>query len=50
MAGWKKKSFSKLFTKTHFRAKDTNRLKERGMEKIVNANANSKNAGVALLM
>ena len=35
---------------THFRPRDTYRLKVRGWEKIFHANGNQKKAGVALLI
>ena len=35
---------------THFRPKDTNRLKVRGWKKIFHANGNQKKAGVAILI
>ena len=35
---------------THFRPRDTYRLKVRGWEKIVHANGNQKKAGVAILI
>ena len=35
---------------THFRPRDTNRLKVRGWKKIFHANGNQKKAGVALLI
>ena len=34
---------------THFRHRDTDRLKVRGQKKIFHANANQKKAGVAIL-
>ena len=34
---------------THFRPRDTYRLKERGWKKIFHANGNQKKAGVAIL-
>ena len=36
--------------KTHFRPRDTYRLKVRGWKKIFHANGNQKNAGVAILI
>ena len=36
--------------KTHFRPKDTHRLKVRGWKKIFHANGNQKKAGVAILI
>ena len=35
---------------THFRPRDTYRLKVRGWKKIIPANGNQKKAGVAILM
>ena len=35
---------------THFRTRDTYRLKVRGWKKIVHANGNQKKAGVAILI
>ena len=35
---------------THFRPRDTYKLKVRGWKKIVNANGNQKKAGVAILI
>ena len=35
---------------THFRSRDTYRLKVRGWEKICHANGNQKKAGVAILI
>ena len=35
---------------THFRPRDTYRLKERGWKKIFHANGNQKKAGVAILI
>ena len=39
-----------LPTKTHFKSKDTHRLKVRGWKKIFHANGNQKKAGVAILI
>ena len=39
-----------LSTKTHFRPRDTFRLKVRGRKKIFHANGNQKKAGVAILI
>ena len=36
--------------KTHFRCRDTYRLKVRGWEKIFHANGNQKKAGLAILI
>ena len=35
---------------THFRPRDTNRLKLRGWEKIFHANGNQKKAGIAIVI
>ena len=35
---------------THFRPRDTNRLKVRGRKKILHANGNQKKTGVAILI
>ena len=35
---------------THFRPRDTNRLKVRGWEKLFHVNGNQKKAGVAILI
>ena len=35
---------------THFRSKDTHRLKVRGWKKVFHANVNKKKAGVAILI
>ena len=35
---------------THFRPRDTNRLKVRGWKKIFHANGNQKKAGIAILI
>ena len=39
-----------LSIKTHFRPRDTYRLKVRGWKKIFHANGNQKKAGVAILI
>ena len=39
-----------LSKETHFRPRDTYRLKVRGWKKIFHANGNQKKAGVAILM
>ena len=36
--------------KTHFRSKDTYRLKVRGWKKIFHANGNKQKAGIAILL
>ena len=43
--GYKKKTYLYAAYKTHFRTKDTHRLKEREWEKIFHANGNDKKAG-----
>ena len=46
-----KKQDSSIFSlqETHFRAKDTQRLKVRGWKKFFHTNRTKKNAGVAVL-
>ena len=39
-----------LSTKTHFRPRDTYKLRVRGWKKIFNVNGNQKKAGVAILI
>ena len=39
-----------LLQETHFRPKDTHRLKVRGWENIVHANGKQKKAGIAFLI
>ena len=39
-----------LSTRTHFRPRDTHRLKVKGGKKIFHANVNQKKAGVAILI
>ena len=46
---YKKKSIYCL-QETHFRSKDTHRLKVRGWKKIFHANVNEKKAVVAILI
>ena len=47
-----KKQYPSIYCleETHFRAKDTHRLKVRGWKKIVHANGNEKKAGVTILI
>ena len=49
MAGWIKKKRACL-QETHFRAKDTHRLKVRRWKQIFQANANGKEMGVAIVI
>ena len=46
----KKKPAYMLFTKTHFRPRDTYRLKVKGWKKIFYANGNQEKAGIAILV
>ena len=39
-----------LLQETHFRPKDTHRLKVRGWKSVVHANGKQKKAGVAILI
>ena len=50
--GYKKKihPYICFLQKTHFRPRDTYRLKVRGWKKIFHANGNQKKAGVAILI
>ena len=52
MAEWIKNQdpFICCLQETHFRCKDTHRLKVRGWKKIFNANRNDKKVGVAVLI
>ena len=52
VADWIKTQESTIcfLQETHFRAKDTHRLKVRGWKKIFHANGNSKKAGVAIFI
>ena len=52
VADWIKKQDPSIccLQETHFRAKDTHRLKVRGWKKIFHANGNDKKAGVAILI
>ena len=47
---YKSKTCICCLQKTHFRPRDTHRLKVRGWKKIFHANGNQKNAGVAILI
>ena len=47
--GYKNKTHISYLQETHFRPRDTYRLKVRGWKKIFHANGNQKNAGVAIL-
>ena len=46
----KQDSYICCLQETHFRLRDTNRLKVRGWKKIFHANGNQKKAGVAILI
>ena len=46
--GYKNKT--RIYAVTHFRPRDTYRLKVRGWKKIFHANGNQKKAGVAILI
>ena len=52
LAEWiqKQDSYICCLPETHFRPRDTYRLKVRGWKKIFHANGNQKNAGVAILI
>ena len=52
MADWIKKQKPSIccLQETHFRAKDTHRLKVRGREKTFHANGQDRKAGVAILI
>ena len=52
LAEWKKKQdpYICCLQETHFRPRDTYRLKMRGWKKIFHANSNQKKAGVAILI
>ena len=52
VADWIKSQNSTIrcLQETHLRAKDTNRLKVRGWEKIFHANGQDRKAGVAILI
>ena len=46
----KQDSYKRCLQETHFRPRDTYRLEVGGWEKIIHANVNQKNAGIATLM
>ena len=48
--GYKNKPHICCLQETHFRPRDTYRLKVRGWKKIFHANGNQKKAGVAILI
>ena len=48
--GYKEDPYICYLQETHFRPKDTYRLKGRGWKAIVHANGKQKKAGVAILM
>ena len=48
--GYKNKTHTYVAYETHFRPRDTYRLKVRGWKKIFHANGNQKKAGVAMLI
>ena len=52
LAEWiqKQDSYICCLQETHFRPRDTYRLKVRGWKKIFHANGNQKKAGVAILV
>ena len=52
LAEWIKKQdpYLRCLQETHFRPRDTYRLKVRGWNKIFDANGNQKKAGVAILI
>ena len=52
LSEWIKKQYSHIccLQETHFRLRDTYRLKVRGWKKIFHANGNQKKAGVAILI
>ena len=50
LSGYKNKTHIHCLQETHFRPKDTYRLKVRGWKKILHANGNQKKAGVAILI
>ena len=52
LAEWIKKQdpYICCLQETHFRARDTYRLKVRGWKKIFHANGNQKKAGIAILI
>ena len=48
--GYKHKTHKYAVYKSHFRPRDTYRLKMRGWKRILHANGNQKKAGVAILI
>ena len=50
LKGYKNKTLIYSLQETHFRPRDTYRLKVRGWKKIFHANENQKKAGVAILV
>ena len=52
VADWRKKQepIVSCLQETHFRAKDTDKLKVRGRKKIFHTNGKDKKAGVAILI
>ena len=48
--GYKNMTYICYLQETHFRPRDTYRLKVRGWKKIFHANVNQKEAGVAILI
>ena len=46
----KQDPYIRCLQETHFRPRDTYRLKVRGWKKILHANGNQKKAGVAILI
>ena len=48
--GYKNKTHLCCLQETHFRPRDTYRLKVKGWKKIFHANGNQKKAGVAILI
>ena len=51
VSDWKKtRAYNMLPMKTHFRAKNTHRVKVKGWENIFHANGNDKKVGVAILI
>ena len=52
LAGWiqKQDPYICCLQETHFRPRDTYRLKVRGCKKIFHANGNQKKAGIAILI
>ena len=48
--GYKNKTYICCLQETHFRPRDTYRLKVRGWKKIFHANGNQKKAGLTILI